>query len=322
MQGSLADLNDILQSARPKHIYRLLEIVQTATIRDTAYVSARFQEEGQHFRETRQFLEDIGWLRSAGTSLLPANAVIPRLLAASGDSRHLMFATALVNDLGRYTAPFANYLSQFNLQDGLFVHLPMGERRFQESAPRDFLMELGAVRHRLDSDSYILAEPFTFLALWGRNARGATDPDFERLAQDRMKLGNAAELAALEWERRRVGPEWSDRVVHVSARYPAACFDIQSVTLEGAQTEPRFIEVKAVSTDSPEFHWSHSEVQAAHLLADRYFLYLVPIRPAGVPDVSAIELIQDPYSAVYENAHTWYKAEADIVCRKRKSLVS
>jgi hypothetical protein len=321
MPGSF-DLDEVLQNVRPKQIYRLLEIVQTATIRDTAYVTARFQEEGQHFRETRRFLEDIGWLRSDGTSVFPASAVIPRLLATSGDSRHLMFATALVNDLGRYTARFADYLSQFSVQDGLLVHRPIGERRFQESAPRDFLMELGAVRHRLDSDSYILAEPFTFLMLWGRNAHGTANPHFERLAQDRIRLGKAAELAALEWERRRVGPEWSDRVVHVSGRYPAACFDIQSVTLAGAQTEPRFIEVKAVAADSLEFHWSHSEVEAAHLLADRYFLYLVPIQPAGVPDVTAIQLIQNPYSAVYDNSQTWYKAEADIVCRKRKDLVS
>jgi len=183
-------------------------------------------------------------------------------------------------------------------------------------------MDLGAIRHRLQSDSYVLAEPFAFLSLWARNVRGAGDPHFGRLARERIELGIAAELAVLGWEKRRVGHEWSDRVVHVSAQYPGACFDIQSVTLDGPRTEPRFIEVKAVAPDSFEFHWSRAEVEAAQLLDVRYFLYLVPIQPAGVPDVSAIELIQNPYSAVYENPQGWHKAEADIVCRKRKSPVS
>lgn len=318
MEGSSADRDAVLERARPKHIYRLLEIIMTGTIRDAAYVAARFGEGGQHFRETRRFLEDVGWIRSDGTSVLPATDVIPRILDASGDSRHVMLAAALFNDLGKYAAPFAAYLAQFRSQDGLLVHHPTGDRRFQESAPRDFLMDLGAVRHHLRTDSYVLAEPFAFLALWARNVRSAADPNFDLLARERFELGRAAELAVLGWEKRRVGHEWSDRVVHVSAQYPTACFDIQSVTLDGRQSEPRFIEVKAVAPDSFEFHWSRAEVEAAQLLGARYFLYLVPVQPAGVPDVGAIELIKNPYSAVYKNPQGWYKLEADIVCRKIK----
>src|SRR5207247_11427206 len=118
-------------------------------------------------------------------------------------------------------------------------------------------------------------------ALWARNVVSPTANQLRLYANGREQIGRAAELAVLDWERRRVGGKWQNLVRHVSGDNPAACFDIQSVSVLGSQVESRFIEVKAVAADSFEFHWSGSEIEAAEILHARYFLYLVPVPGSG-----------------------------------------
>jgi hypothetical protein len=322
MQDSSADRVAVLGKVRPRHVYTLLDIIHRSTVRDIPFIAERFGEAAPHFAETLFFLEEIGWLESEGGRLVPVNDAISRVVASSGTSRDLVLAEELFSALGPYEKTFADYLAQFCSEGGELVHSPIADRRLLEAEARDFLMELGAVTHRMGTDSYVISEPFAHLGLWARNVRAPADVNFNHRAQERSQLGRAAELAALEWEKQRVGREWADRVRHVAAKHPAACFDIQSVTIDRARTQPRFIEVKAVAADSFEFHWSRAEIEAAQILGLRYFLYLLPVRSQGIPDANAVEVIQNPYSAVYQNSEGWLKAEADIVCRRNDRRVS
>ena len=71
---------------------------------------------------------------------------------------------------------------------------------------------------------------FAYLRLWARNVQGpANQAELDLRAQERVELGRAAELAVLDWEKRRLGSLWSDRVRHIADRSPAACYDIQSL---------------------------------------------------------------------------------------------
>ena len=64
MPGSSAD-QPIFEIVRPRDVYRLLEIVHTATVRDASFVESRFAETAAHFDETLGFLRELGWVRSA-----------------------------------------------------------------------------------------------------------------------------------------------------------------------------------------------------------------------------------------------------------------
>ncbi len=317
-----ADRAGALEKVRPQYVYGLLEIVHTATVREVSFIASRFAEKAENFEETLGFLQEIGWLRSIDGRILPASDVVARIASTSEEQRSLLFAEALFDALGPYERPFARYLSQFERCDGEFVHHPATDARLRLTGPRDFLMELGAVTHRIDGDAYVLAEPFARWALWARNVVSATANQLRVYAQSREEVGRAAELAALEWERRRVGERWENLVRHISGKNPAACFDIQSVSVAGSQVEPRFIEVKAVAGDSFEFHWSRAEIEAAEILQARYFLYLLPVPERGAFDFEHMEVIQNPYSEIYHNPTKWATSVTDTICQRKQNLAS
>lgn len=313
----------VLAKVRPRQIYCLLDIVHTASLRDSDFIAARFDERARYFAETLRFLEDIGWLRSENNTVLPAHDAVAQIASTAASQRDFVLAQVLFDAPGPYLKTFATYLAQFERHDLELVYHPTMERRLRESAVRDFLMELGAVAHRTDGDFYVLADPFAHLGFWARNnLRPSSEADFTQRAEERRMLGRAAELLALEWERRRVGPKWANDVRHISERSPSACYDIQSVTIDGPQPEPRFIEVKAVAGDSFQFHWSTAEIEAAQVLRQRYFLYLLPVQAPDTFDIERMEVIQNPYSAVYQDTARWLKSEADIICEKSASFGS
>lgn len=319
MNGSSADRAALLAQVRPRQIFCLLNILQSASMRQRAFVSARFEEQAAHFQETLRLLEDLGWVRAEGDSLQLNGEVVGRMVAAPVAQRGLVLAEALLDSLGFYEALFTGYLSQFAAHDGELVYRPVGERRLRESPVRDFLMELGAVTHRTEDDCYILAEPFAFLRLWARNVQGPADQaELDRRGRERQELGRAAELAVLEWEKHRVGPANTERVRHIAAQSPAACYDIQSVTLDGPTAGLRFIEVKAVAVDTYQFHWTAAELEAAQILGARYFLYLLPVRGQDGFDLDKMAVIQNPFAVVYQNPAVWSKQEAVVVCQKRE----
>ena len=323
MPDSFDNRATILAKVRPRQIYCLLDVVHTASVRDLDFISARFDERARHFAETLRFLEDIGWLRSEDNRVVPAHDAVAQIASTATGQRDFLLARVLFDAPGPYEQAFAHYLAQFERQEGELAYHPTVERRLRESAVRDFLMELGAVAHRTDGDFYVLADPFAHLGFWARNNLSRSgEEEFTRRAEERRLLGRAAELLALEWEKRRVGPTWASGVRHISDRSPAACYDIQSVTIDGSNTEPRFIEVKAVAADSFQFHWSTAEIEAAQVLHRRYFLYLLPVQAPGAFDLERMEVIQNPYSAVYQNTERWLKSEADIICEKSATFAS
>lgn len=319
MNDSSAERAARLGQVRPRQIFCLLDILRSTSVRQRAFVSARFEEQAAHFSETLRLLEDLGWVRAEGDSLRLNGEGVGRMVAAPATQRGLVLAETLLDGLGPYEGMFTGYLSQFVSEEGELVYRPAGERRLRESPVRDFLMELGAVTHRTEHDCYILAEPFAFLRLWARNVRGPADQaELDRRGLERQELGRAAELEVLEWEKRRVGPASAERIRHVAALSPAACYDIQSVSLDGPAAGLRFIEVKAVAVDTYKFHWTAAEVEAAQILGARYFLYLLPVRGPDGFDLDNLAVIQNPFAVVYQNPALWSKQEAVVVFQKRE----
>jgi hypothetical protein len=180
-------------------------------------------------------------------------------------------------------------------------------------------MDIGLVTYRAADDLYLLGEAGVELYVWARNLKLPTSRErFEKDSQQREELGFRAEVAAFEYEKKRVGAEWAGRVEHVSANIPFACYDIKSVTLREGKAVSRYIEVKAEPADSHQFFWTASEVEAARLLRTKYFLYLLPVTPGGGFDLKRMLIVQDPFISVYQNSERWLIEENVIVCRQRR----
>lgn len=317
MRDFSADRAVTLERVRPRHIYSLLSLVHTSMLRERSFIETRFVESATHFEDTPGFLEAVGWIRMTNGHLQAASEASSRVIAADNAQRSHVLAEELFDAAGPYERLFARYLAQFTRRtDGRLAYQPTIDARLRDAGARDFLMDLGAVTHHADEDVYIIERPFEPWALWARNAMGSSASQPQLAAEERVALGTEAELAVLEWERQRVGIAWQDRVRHVAGENPGACFDIQSVTIVNGQSAQRFIEVKAVAPSSFEFHWSRAEIEAAEILRDGYFLYLLPVVGSGAFDLARMEIIQNAYAEVLRNPSIWSTTVAETVCRK------
>jgi hypothetical protein len=209
------------------------------------------------------------------------------------------------------------YFLQFNSSKGAFCHRPPLVDRLRESGTRNFLMDLGVVTYRATDDTYVLEQSGFELYIWATVESSTSAQRFRAESQSRTELGFRAELAVVDYERSRLGPEWASRVEHVSATKPFACYDIKSVSVQAGQASDRFIEVKAEPADLHRFYWSASEVEAARLLRRSYFLYLLPTLGDGF-DFERLLIVQDPITSVYDNRQDWDIEENVIICTQKQ----
>jgi hypothetical protein len=303
----------------PRQVSVLLTTLQECKLRSIQHIEALYNERAHLFKETTQFLKDIGWLRERRGRLYTTTA------ATVVDFRHPQDQTlgraiteAIAGSPTRHRTTLAQYLSRYTTSGTALVHQPSPDHRSNESQIRNFLMASGIVLYNPKDDTYHLTTDCAHLFLWAKNTTGPkSKAALAAIGNRRDEIGAAAEIAALSFERQRVGPNWARQVEHVSAKNPLACFDIRSVTLHDGQPSPRFIEVKAVRRDDMQFFWSASEIEAAQLLGANYFLYLLPARAGGRFDGSELAIIQNPYTNVYTNTAQWFRQEKVILCRLR-----
>jgi hypothetical protein len=300
----------------PEQLRALLITLKDCTLSSTQNIQARYNERARSFRETMRFLKDIGWLEEHNDQIrrTPAAPAIdpPNSQAILGRAA----TEAIATQVTPYRTQLAKYLSQYARNGTALVHRPTPDRRSSESSLRNFLIASGIVVYRPQHDTYELSRDCAELFLWARNTLGPkSQAALVRVNNNRDRIGTAAELAALRYERHRVGPQWARRVEHVSAANPFACYDIKSVTLDRGGPTPRFIEVKAVRRDDLQFFWSASELEAAELLGASYYLYLLPPAAGARFDCSELEIIQNPYANIYRDSTRWLRQEKVIVCR-------
>ena len=111
--------------------------------------------------------------------------------------------------------------------------------------------------------------------------------------------GERAELFALEYEHRRLGPEGGTKVKRISDIDVSAGYDIVSVNTPDSLKTNRFIEVKAISEAG--FFWSKNEYEVAKLLATDYYLYLIDLTKI-CNDNYEPEIINNPAQQITENS--------------------
>ena len=143
-----------------------------------------------------------------------------------------------------------------------------------------------------------------------------TKASLETTARRREQFGRSAEDAVFEYEKIRVGEQLANKVQHISKTLPFASYDIKSFTVDASSTVDRFIEVKAVSRQSYQFFWTQIELEAAKLLRDKYYLYLLPSDGKSF-DFSELLMLENAYETVYENKDAWATEENVVLCQKK-----
>lgn len=313
-----SDKTRVLERVNLKQVQALLSILSQATVYRIALIESRYKERVPNFSETVQFLSDIGWacqnqdeLTLSETSMQFAREfTIPRDIA----EKLLETMTTIESEYGDL---LSRYLSRFNIVGNEVENRPGTIRRLQESATRNFLMELGVVSYDGQHDRFVLDQNYGHLYVWAKNVTGPkTKKTLETRAQRREQFGRSAEDAIFEYEKIRVGEQLANKVKHISKTLPFASYDIKSFTVDAGATADRFIEVKAVSRHSYEFFWTQIELEAARLLRDKYYLYLLPSDGQSF-DFSELLIFENAYETVYENKDAWAIEENVVVCQKK-----
>lgn len=309
---------DILARLEIKQIQRLILVLSQATLRGRRVIKNVYLEQASNFEETMQFLQDINWIEEHEEQLFLTDSGVAASKFVSDDAQiriHLIYTLSKGNY--PYQKEISKYLCCFCPSGKHLTHRPSVSERAKQRPIRDFLMDMRVVSYQAADDKYLIEGDAADFYVWAINFQSATRESFEARAKQNIDLGFNAEVAVLNYEKARVGTKWSNEVEHTSLRYPFACYDIKSITLESECLVPRYIEVKAVSGDAAQFYWSRQELEVAQLLGPKYFLYLLPVTAGGKFDIGKMIVINDPYNSVYRNTDVWKVENDAVICSKR-----
>jgi hypothetical protein len=313
MNASLLDLSsEPFAGLNPGQVAALLKILREVQIADAAFIESIYRERERGFKEALSFLRAAGWIEE-----LSGKIVLSEVGADLGSDLHTAIE-CLANGESSYRSALEKFFSQFESSNRGIAFRPSAQQIAKQSGIRNFLIGLGIVSYDEGSSEYLLEPQFVHLFVSSKAARASiTKVQLQRRIGDQGRLGDCAELAAFEYEKRRVGARLEHRVKHVSIINPTASFDIRSISINGCRQSPRFIEVKAVSNQDFQFFWTASELEAARLLKQQYFLYLLPVSGSNTFDLQHMDLICDPYETIYQSSACWEKSENLVVCRKK-----
>lgn len=316
MKGYSPSRIRVFENLDAKNIGGLLQLLSTSRLPNKALIATRYREHWQHFAQTLRFMQKVGWVREhRGDLILSAPTSVSQKQKNRTENFRRALMEAMLESDNEYRRSVCRYLAQFVIHGTKVIHSPAAERRASESAVRNFLAGVQIISYRRKEDHYVINHGVIDLWIWARSISGPnTTTQLHSRIKNRERFGLDAEVAVVEYEKDRLGNDWSERVQHVARDYPLASYDIKSVTIGEDEAVPRFIEVKAVSPDSYRFFWSSSEVNTAHLLGHAYFLYLVPANRDGTFDMRRLRIVENAYDGVCNNPARWEIENNVLLC--------
>ena len=317
MSDSSANADDLFAGLRVVNVEALITVCEGVHVCDLSYVRRRYSELATDFEATVTCLSRLGVIRRDDTTIALISDTQDRLRKV--DLRGWLLKR-IVNAQPYAKRLFA-YFRAFRVTGGRIAWRAGASSSDHYSDVRDILMDCGVVYFEQEKGAYLLAQEYTYLFAQSLRDTATISPDALRksLAM-KHALGEKAELAVIHYERERVGPAFAQQVVHTSATDVSAGFDIESVTISDGWPLPRYIEVKAVSGDDYHFCWTANEIRVAGLLAECYFLYLIPVGADGSPGVEKMLVIKDPCREVLAVDGEWSVISDDLSCRLKRVL--
>ncbi len=293
-----------------RHVFAMLSVLRECDYTKTENIRKQYAQHASHFQETLAFMVCLRAVGEQEGYVRPSDML---RTSSEGDARSWL-SQRLFATRNRYRTQILHYLRKFHIAEGEPMFLPSSASRHQLSHVRNFLMEMGIVRHDTDRDCYRIAPQHLDLYVVAQDSASKMAPATVATVQrSRETLGSAAEEAIVSYERKRVGSKFADRVEHVAQLNAAAGYDVLSVTVdENGMEKPRYIEVKAVSGSLLQFHWTRNEVVTAKLLERWYYLYLLPVKSGNHFAMNQLKVIRDPHAAVLRGSDVW-AVEHDVL---------
>lgn len=317
MNGSLEQRASVFDGLQWSQVLALVDVLRECDLKSESYIEQRYKSQAAHFAPTLDFLAYLGLVKQDKGSILSHEEL--RRPFTSVELR-LLVLDRLLRSRGAYRTEISRYLSGFSLCKGEVSFRSNVLNRSQESAVRNFLMEMGIVSFDSHQDRYIVAPEYLPFYVQAREDTIRVSPSRIRSAVvDREEIGLAAEMAVVEHERNRLGATLAHRVDHVALRNAAAGYDVLSATVDSAVSiTPRYIEVKAVSWQSYQFHWTHNEMQVSRLLGNLYYVYLLPVGPQGNLLTDRLVMVCDPYNVILVRGDEWFVEHDVLLCRPQR----
>ena len=304
--------NNVFQGLEWRNVLELLSILVESQYTKKEHIKRKYSSQASHFNETLAFAALLGAVREED-GFVQALTIFRN---SDEDVIQAWFIERIFKRQNRYRTRIFRYLRLFYISDGQPAFSPPSESRHTDSHVRNILMEMGIVSYDAHKDTYQVSQ--AHLALYALAHDSVRKQKPEVLAstnRSKESLGLDAEKAALLFERDRIGSKLAGRVKHVAMQNASAGYDIRSVTVEENGTMvPRYIEVKAVSGSSLQFHWTRNEVRMAKQLADWYYLYLIPVNSDVHFIMNEIKIIANPYSTVLQTPDTWVVEPDVLLC--------
>lgn len=311
MKGSLGTRASAFEGLILRNAFALLEVLEHNTLRTESRIREVFSQHYQGFDSMLTFLIRISVVQKR-RGILCLRVVPP---CAETPARQEWLLSYLLRTRNRYRSEVLRYLNKYQVLGGELIYNSPVHRRSRESHVRNFLMEMGIVWHDAEADRCVLSRDYMSLCVSARYRGHQVLPDlFAKSVAARDELGLAAEMAIIEFEKKRLGPKLATEVDHVALRNVAAGYDVRSITVtNGRSMMPRYIEVKAVCPASMRFHWTRNEMNVAQTLQESYYLYLLPVKAAGSFDLARLMMIPNPHVGVLGSETAWV-IERDVIC--------
>lgn len=309
MESSSDSKATIFAGLRLKQILVMLQILDDAKYKTREYIQRRYLEQAQNFEATLDFLTELSAIQVRGEEL-----TLSKLLAGKSTKKDMDNVRRLVIDLivrckNRYSSEAFAYLSLFKVtSEGKATYKPSDDERSEQSAVRNFMMDLEIVSFDETTQSYMITpgHSATFAAAICGPFTTLSVERLREIKRGQEEIGFAAELEIVSFECKRIGPEYASEVEHIAERNSAAGYDVRSITIdEDGVVSPRYIEVKAVPTRTLQFFWTENEQKVAEAFSSWYYLYLLPVGKGGTFLIEDLRIIGNPHSSVLNSPDEW-----------------
>lgn len=244
MNDSLRRQTSAFEDLQWTHVLTLVDLLRECDIQASHHIEKRYRERGSHFAQTLAFLTRIGLIKQLKGALV----LQEQLLGTYNTNVHSVVLNRLVFSKSRYGSEVCRYLTKYTLTGDKVSYRSNERVRSEESAVRNFLMEMGVITYVTHADNYVVSPEHLDFYVQMREKLLHCSPlrlTAEMEVQD--EIGLAAEKAVVAAEKERVGQGLSHYVQHVALCNVAAGYDVLSVAAETpTDTTTRYIEVKAV----------------------------------------------------------------------------
>ncbi len=303
-------------------ILSLVDLLAVTSLKDLVYIRRRFEDTALGFDETIRFLADLD-LVEFDEEIIERTQGFQELLNKVAKVKSLVIQyiiELMLDSKNAISKTIQEYLSRFNLKGDGLVYKPVANVRRKESGIRNLLIEFGIIEYSDFEKFYYITEEY--LAIFVKKAQDIyqSPNELEYLFNKQKEIGYAAELAILEYEKKRMEdcPKLLAEIQLISQINVKAGYDIRSCELESSEGDPiiRYIEVKAVSLTDFKFFWSRNEIEIAKKLGERYYLYLLPVLSQEAFDIIKLEIISNAYKNVFLSETNWPRVEELYSIRK------